>query len=372
MGSDDQSVVFVPFGGNAPDPEAFLARVLDGWERQQRARDFAPATIRTRRQVVMALVDFSGHYPWEWTLGDADEFFSHARGVRNLAHSTVRVYQGAIKLFCDYACDPRYDWCEQSARLFGQVFAQVVTELNRVVHAQPTEARVAKRAFTQSELQQLFDLADLEVERILDSGRKGALAAWRDAIAFKTAYGWGLRSAELRHLQVVDFSANSRAPYLGDHGVLRVRWGKPHRGSAKQVRSVLTVWDWSAQMIAHWIGQGLPRYGDPVNDVFPTSAGAIVTETHLIGRLHGFIDELGFGPGLDLHSFRRSYATHLITGEGFDVTFVQLQLGHEHAATTSIYTLPSPDYQRRALERAHGQTLKAALSRPGRSTDEPT
>ena len=223
MGSDGHDVVFVPFGGKAPDPEAFLARVLEGWERQQRARDFAVATIRTRRQVVMALMDFS---------------------------------------------------------------------------------------------------------------------------------------------------ANSRAPYLGDHGVLRVRWGKPHRGSAKKVRSVLTVWDWSAQMMAHWISQGLPRYGDPVSDVFPTSAGAIVTESHLISRLHGLIDELGFPPGLDLHSFRRSDATHLITGEGYDVTFVQLQLGHEHAATTTTYTLPSPDYQRRALERAHNQTLKAALSRPGRSTDE--
>lgn len=29
-----------------------------------------------------------------------------------------------------------------------------------------------------------------------------------------------------------------------------------------------------------------------------------------------------------------TYATHPITGEGFDVTFVQLQPVHEHAATT--------------------------------------
>ena len=29
-----------------------------------------------------------------------------------------------------------------------------------------------------------------------------------------------------------------------------------------------------------------------------------------------------------------------------------MQLGHEHASTTSIYTLTSPDYQSRALEAA--------------------
>lgn len=116
---NNENVLFAPFGGNDPDPDAFLSTVLDGWAQQQRAKDFAPATIRTRRNVVMNLLDFAGRYPWEWTLGDADDFFSHARAVRNLSHGTVRTYQGHIKLFCEYACDPHYDWCEQSAKLFG-------------------------------------------------------------------------------------------------------------------------------------------------------------------------------------------------------------------------------------------------------------
>lgn len=360
--ADDDNVLFAPFGRQSPDPELFTTAVLEGWEKQQRAKDFSPATIRTRRTLVLAFIDFTGHYPWEWTLGDADDFFSHARAVRNLSHATVRSYQSAIKLFCDYVCDPRYDWNEQVAKLFGHVFAQVVTELNRVTHSQANTGRPEKRAFSQRELQELFDLADLEVHRILDSGRRGALAAWRDSVAFKTAYGWGLRTNEMRHLQTVDFSRNNRAPYMSDFGVARVRWGKPHRGSAKKVRSVLTVWQWAADVVEDWIERGLPRYGEPVNDLFPTSTGGLLSESHLLDKLRMLIDELGFPPGLDLHSFRRTYATQLITGEGFDVTFVQLQLGHEHAATTSIYTLPSPDYQRLALERAHSRTLDAARS----------
>ena len=43
----DENVLFAPFGGQAPDPDAFLGTVLDGWGRQQRAKDFASATIRT-------------------------------------------------------------------------------------------------------------------------------------------------------------------------------------------------------------------------------------------------------------------------------------------------------------------------------------
>lgn len=97
-----------------------------------------------KRRFVLALIDFTGHYPWEWTLGDADHYFSRARGVRNLSHATVWSYQTSIKLFCAFACEPAYDWNEQAAKLFGDVFAQVVTELNRVAHCQAnTACRIA-------------------------------------------------------------------------------------------------------------------------------------------------------------------------------------------------------------------------------------
>jgi hypothetical protein len=59
------------------------------------------------------------------------------------------------------------------------------TEFNKARHVQADDARPLKRPFTPTELQQFFDLADLAPERILNAGRKGALAAWRDAIAFK-------------------------------------------------------------------------------------------------------------------------------------------------------------------------------------------
>ncbi len=64
--------------------------------------------------------------------------------------------------------------------------------------------------------------------------------------------------------------------------------------------------------------------------------------------MRNLLDELGFPPGLDLHSLRRAYATHLQTEYGYDLSFVQMQLGHEHAATTSIYTIASPPTTGRA------------------------
>ncbi len=52
----------------------------------------------------------------------------------------------------------------------------------------------------------------------------------------------------------------------------------------------------------------------------------------------------------------RSYVTHL-TEDGFDVRFVQVQVGHEHASTTSIYTCVSSDYRTRTLKEALARSV---------------
>ena len=70
-------------------------------------------------------------------------------------------------------------------------------------------------------------------------------------------------------------------------------------------------------------------------------------------------------PGLDFHSLRRSYVTHLIE-DGWDPRFVQEQVGHDHASTTSIYTCVSSDFRTRTLRRVLDGMVAEALGRqPG-------
>ena len=84
-------------------------------------------------------------------------------------------------------------------------------------------------------------------------------------------------------------------------------------------------------------------------------------------RFGAYRDALGLDAGLDFHSFRRSYVTHLIE-DGLDARFVQQQqVGHEHASTTSIYTCVSSDFRTRTLRRTLDATMDAAL-RPERNT----
>ncbi|MGH3180821.1 MAG: tyrosine-type recombinase/integrase [Streptosporangiaceae bacterium] len=75
---------------------------------------------------------------------------------------------------------------------------------------------------------------------------------------------------------------------------------------------------------------------------------------------------MGLDDGLDFHSLRRSYVTHLIEA-GWDALFVQQQAGHEHASTTAIYTCVSGDFRVRTLRRALDKTVDAALGGGGRT-----
>lgn len=335
-----------------------VEEMLEGWRQAQLSANLSFATIDARLRDVRRFLEAMMVCPWEATPGMVDEYFGDLRSVRGLAHSTVRGYQTTLRLFFGYLSRPEYGWDRYCQGLFGTHPVQVVFEWNGAGHAQQYEGRPERRAFTRSELQVLLDHADNEVVRLRTSGRKGALVAWRDAVLFKTAYAWGLRANEVRHLQKVDFSINPRAREFGGLGVVAVRYGKAMRGSPPKRRSVLTVFDWSVEVLSEWIVDGLPGFGGGL-DLFPSERGGRVDRSPM-ARFARYQDQLGLHQGLDFHSLRRSYATHLLEA-GLDALFVQKQLGHEHASTTAIYTCVSSDFRTRTLRTALDGILADAL-----------
>src|SRR4051812_1169320 len=66
------------------DPEsAVFEAMLAGWDRQQRARSLSPVTIANRLMLIRRLAAVSNEYPWQWTAGEVEAFFTHLRsGVR--------------------------------------------------------------------------------------------------------------------------------------------------------------------------------------------------------------------------------------------------------------------------------------------------
>jgi site-specific recombinase XerD len=338
------------------DPEsAVFEAMLEGWADQQRARFLKVGTIKPRLSMVRRFAAFANQYPWQWQPAEVDAFFAHLNsGTRPLAESTGRGYQLTLRLFCDFITDPRYGWVATCVERFGQAPARILHEWNTVAHVSDFEGRPGRRPLTYDEVQALFDAADGRVEEIRKRGRKGALAAMRDATFLKTVYAFGLRRREAVFLDVTDLRANPKVRQYGRIGAVFVRYGKASRGSPPKRRTVLTVPEMD------WVVEVVDAYLDEVRPLFSPGKHPALWVTERRGRTSLRSANDAFGAArlaaglpdeLDLHSLRHSYITHLVEFD-YPERFVQDQVGHSYGSTTAIYTHVSDEYRNRLVRKA--------------------
>ncbi|WP_228769862.1 tyrosine-type recombinase/integrase [Actinokineospora alba] len=346
----------LPEGVRHLDPEtAVFDAMLSGWERQQQSRFLRPETMAPRVRLIRRFAEFAGLYPWRWTPGEVEAFTADlVSGARPRAHSTIRGYQLTIRLFCEFITDPRYGWPTECEQRFGQVPAQICHEWNTVAHLSDVEGQPGRRALTYEEVQALFDAADARVEQIRSRGRKGSLAALRDAAILKTTYAYGLRRREVARLDLADFRLNSRAAGYGLFGSVQVRYGKASRGGPPKRRTVLTVPEMD------WIVEVLNQWREEIRPLFSPAAHPAMWVTERRGRISiNYLNEMftrtrqdaGLDGVHDLHSLRHSYVTHLLEF-GYPPLMVQQQVGHAYQSTTALYTSVSDEFRNRLLEQS--------------------
>ncbi|MGH3785405.1 MAG: tyrosine-type recombinase/integrase [Pseudonocardiaceae bacterium] len=330
-----------------PEPVLFEA-MLAGWRCQQQSRRLSESMIGGRERTVRRFAEFTGGWPWGWDPAQLESWIASG----GWAHSTVRAYQGALATFLDYVCDPRYGWVPECEQQLGMRPVQICHEGNTAVHVADYEGRPARRPLTRMELQSLFDAADDRVEQLVAAGRKGWLAAFRDATLFKVCYAFGLRRRELAMLDVADFTANPAAPALGGLGICQVRYGKAMRGSPPRRRAVAAVMPWAVEVLEQYLGEVRPRYGAAAHPaLWLTERGERISPRQVDDRFALWRAVAGLPAELSVHSLRHSYVSHLIE-DGVDPLFVQQQVGHSWASTTAVYTTVGTDAKNRMLAAA--------------------
>jgi len=98
--------------------------------------------------------------------------------------------------------------------------------------------------------------------------------------------------------------------------------------------------------VHHKIGKGQEDI------LFLNRRGSALTRQMIFILLKNLVKEAGIKKKVSPHTFRHSFATHLVEG-GADLRAVQEMLGHESITTTEIYTHLDRAYLRETLQKFH-------------------
>ena len=86
--------------------------------------------------------------------------------------------------------------------------------------------------------------------------------------------------------------------------------------------------------------------------MFLNNRGRPLTRVMIFLVIKQLAEKIGLKKNISPHTFRHSFATHLIEG-GADLRAVQEMLGHESITTTEIYTHLDRDFLRAAIIKHH-------------------
>ena len=345
--------------------DAMVDAMLKGWRAQQAARGLQDGTHVARERLVRRFLSYTNEFPWNWTASHVDEWTLSLISEQHLAPSTIRSYQGHLRLFTEFLTDnARYGWVAACEEAFGSgVYpVPIVHEWNSISHLNGYEGNPEARPLTREELQRFLDFADDQVDRAMRAKRKGALAAYRDATLFKVMYGWGLRRTETTRLDLVDWGRNPHAQQFDRYGSLQVRYGKAKRGQPPRRRNVKSVMGWAVDAVRDYVENIRPKFGcEDHPALWVTERGGRIKPAEINARFESYRDALKLPKVLTPHSIRHSYVTHL-TEDGVDRRFIQVQVGHECDSSTAIYTHVSDDFMNTMLSKALSPALDPTVS----------
>jgi site-specific recombinase XerD len=143
--------------------------------------------------------------------------------------------------------------------------------------------------------------------------------------ALATAYGAGLRVAEVVALKVGDVDSSRM--------MLRVEQGKGRRDRhamlSPQLLELLRAWWREGRRLGVMLPQGWLFPGrDPINPL---------TTRQLNRAVHAAAETAGINKRVTPHTLRHSFATHLLE-QDIDIRVIQVLLGHAKLDTTALYT----------------------------------
>ncbi|MGC3948034.1 MAG: site-specific tyrosine recombinase XerD [Chryseolinea sp.] len=256
----------------------------------------------------------AGVTPLTVTTPHLREFLEHINNLGMSAYSQARILSG-LKAFYKYLINEDLVQTDPTALLEG-----------------PHLGRKLPDTLSYQEIEQLLNAIDV-------STPEGA----RNRAMIEVLYSSGLRVSELVDLRMSNVYT--------DIGFLRVI-GKGNKERLVPIgRDALKYLGIYLDQIRGRAPHKSPQKGHETY-VFLNRNGRKLTRVMIFVVIKGLAIEIGLKKAISPHTFRHSFATHLIEG-GADLRAVQEMLGHESITTTEIYTHLDRDYLKQVVQEFH-------------------
>ena len=291
----------------------------------QLEKSLSPNTVHAYLADVNKLFQFLAEekiHPYDATLENLETFSASLRDVGIQARSQARILSG-IRSFYHYLIMEDYLESDPSELLESP---QIGLHLPEVL--------------TIEEIDTLIGTIDL-------SSNEGQ----RNRTILETLYSCGLRVSELCHLKISDL-------YL-DEGFIKVE------GKGSKQRLVPISPRAIQELRLYFIDRNLTTIKPGFEDfVFISKRGKNISRIMVFHIIKELADAIGLQKNISPHTFRHSFATHLLEG-GANLRAIQCMLGHESIGTTEIYTHMDTHRLRSEIIEHHPRNRTS-----GRKTDE--
>lgn len=176
-------------------------------------------------------------------------------------------------------------------------------------------------------------MTEAEVSRLIESTPTADESGLRDRAILETFYSTGMRISEIAGLDIEDIDFISC--------IVKAK------GKGKKERLV-PIGDKAALAVRAYLDKRKSKSGA----IFLNQHGRRITTRGIRGIVSKYIHRVGITQHVSPHTFRHSFATHLLN-RGADLRSVQELLGHVNLSTTQIYTHLTTERLKSVYDKAH-------------------
>lgn len=292
---------------------------------------------------------------WERYIKD---FVSYLKIEKGLAENSVVAYRRDVSLLATYFLSEKtqpeqvayeqlktfvahlYDLglsARSQARIISgikQFFRYLILE--RYIQIDPSE--ILEQPKLGRKLPEVLEIK--QIDALLAAIDSNSAEAQRNHAMLETLYSCGLRVSELIGLRFSDL-------YFEEGFIRVIGKGNKERLVPVSEQVIKEVNAYTAQSRTE-----VPVKKGQEHFIFLNRRGAALTRVMIFTIIKTLAQKIGLNRQISPHTFRHSFATHLIEG-GANLRAVQEMLGHESITTTEIYTHLDQRFLRKAILNHH-------------------